>query len=153
MQTTQPTGVDDGAVILGVLPTDTPRTRVAGSRPGFIAPTATAGGDAPPITHPTRTAIPGLMASTGIQRQPAPHSFAAGNRTATAAVAVMTTVVLALTTTATTAVVAGPVDWQIVAWIVTGGFLGLGSLSLVPALRWANRILGWRDGQIGAADQ
>ncbi len=55
--TTQRTS-DAELVIIGALDTDSPHTssdRVAHPRPGFIAPTATAGGDAPPI-HDTQPA-------------------------------------------------------------------------------------------------
>ena len=81
----QPPKVDDDQVVtLGLLPhpSRTRRTRVAHPRPGFIAPTATAGGDAPPIdaTSPATTARP--MASDTSQRQLAPHSFTANTHSA-----------------------------------------------------------------------
>ena len=71
--TTTRNELDDDIVILGVLPDlpHTPSTRVAHPRPGFIAPAATAGGDAPPTTHTRSAPEPARTASP--QRSDSPH--------------------------------------------------------------------------------
>ncbi len=97
---------DDDLVILGVLP-DPPHTHsalVAHPRPGFIAPTATAGGDAPPTTHTRSAPAPARTASTTAQRQPTPLTFTAVNPGEATALIAMTTVVLVLAVVALVAV-------------------------------------------------
>ena len=97
MTTTHSEG-DDDIVILGALPAlpHTHSALVAHPRPGFIAPTATAGGDAPPTTHTIPAATIGPMASTEGRRQPAPLTFTALNRSEAIALIAMTTIVIAV---------------------------------------------------------
>ena len=72
----------DETVVLGLLPDELPHThgpRVAHPRPGFIAPTATAGGDAPPIHDTNHAAAPDrISAHPGANRSHA--SFVANHR-------------------------------------------------------------------------
>ncbi len=114
-------------------PPRTHRTRVAGTRPGFIAPTATAGGDAPPITHTKPPAGPGSIASTRTQVHQPPHSFTANNRTAVALVSAMVAFVLLLAVLALAVVLdASPFPaWAIA--LTAGGSVGLVALLTVPA--------------------
>ena len=75
-------GPDADTVTLGLLP-HPPRTRsdrVAHPRPGFIAPTSTAVGDAPPIHATQPVATIRSTASTTGQQQPTAHSFTANTR-------------------------------------------------------------------------
>ena len=136
MPTTKPTpamppgsGDDDDqgeTVILGSLPSDTHRTRVAHPRPVSIAPTATAGGDALPSTHTKPEDAYGSTASTQRQRQPGPLSFTATDRFAVAAVTVMTIVVVIATFIAVTAIGPEPGEW--LGAIALVGLVGFGFL-------------------------
>ncbi len=117
--TTKPAEPDETAV-LGLLPGELQHThgpRVAHPRPGFIAPTAKAGGDALPIhdtnpnVAPTRMSAPsrpdGSHASfTANNRRPTPHSrsdtldratVGRTHRTTLATVRALASVVLAIT--------------------------------------------------------
>ncbi len=102
----------DDIVLLGILPdpSHTPGTRAAHPRPGFIAPTATAGGDAPPTTHTTPVAAISPMASTEGRRQPAALTFTALNRSEAIALIAMTTAIIAVAFVALMAVGAEAAD-------------------------------------------
>ena len=134
---------------LGDRPLHTHSTLVAHRRPGFIAPTATAGGDAPLTTHTTPKPALGSTASTSIQPQPGPLSFTATNRTATAAVAVMIAVVLTMAVIAVDAVSTGSADLLAITATLSAGFVGLAGLAAAPTLRWLGRWIDEQNGQIG----
>ena len=71
----------DDTVILGLLDesSHTQGPRVAHPRPGFIAPTATAGGDAPPI-HDTQPAAASDRTCAHSRSHPQPLILRRGNR-------------------------------------------------------------------------
>ena len=110
-------------------------------------------GGALPITHTSPAAAPRLMASVTGEHQPEALSFTATNRTATAAVAVMTAVVVALAVVAALAVGGRPVNWLTVAAILGAGFVVLAGLSVIPLLRWVTRMVDAADGRIDGADR
>ena len=128
---------DDDIVILGVLP-DPPHTHralVAHPRPGFIAPTATAGGDAPPTTHTRSAPAPARMASTTAQRQPTPLTFTAFNLGETLVLIAMTTVVLAFAVVALVTVADKAADVV----LAVAGFAVVSAVSVAVSYRRATR--------------
>ncbi len=126
---TTETPADDIAILGELAPSHTPDAWVAGPEPGFIAPTATAGGDAPPITNRALVADGRSTASTTARHQPTPHTFAASNRTAIAAVIVMTSTVISLAIICVNGVTTGSIDWLMVAVVVVFAVMGLAAPS------------------------
>ena len=126
---TTETPADDIAILGELAPSHTPSALVADPEPGFIAPTAPAGGDALPITHPALIANGRPTASIAAQRQPTPHTVAANNLTAIAAVSVMTSTVVSLAIVCINGVITSSADWVMVAEVVVFAVLGLGATS------------------------
>ena len=114
-------------------------TRIAGTRPGFIAPTATAGGDAPPFTYTPSPASHSRMASTGARQHCDPHSFTENNRTSVALVAAMVAVVLTMTGIALLVLLDASSHRTMVLVGCTGGFVIFGAALIGPALLQGDR--------------
>ena len=111
----------------------THRDRVAGTAQGFIARTATADGDAPPVTHTTPPATRRPTASTGPSAHRTPHSFTANSRTATLLVSAMVAVVLALAVLAIAVVLDGSPTRPWALAVTIGALVGFAALLTIPA--------------------